>query len=114
MVGAFPRLEQFDADDLFMVGADYGWSKSMVGTFSWLEHLWLEHFHSWSSLILMNQIMVGADYGWSKSMVGAFSCLEHSEIPFPIYGWSIPDGKFGANFWLEQNPVWSILTMLQP
>ena len=75
MVGAFPRLEQFDADDLFMVGADYG---------------------------------------WSKSMVGAFSCLEHSEIPFPIYGWSIPDGKFGANFWLEQNPVWSILTMLQP
>ena len=37
MVGAFPRLEQFDADDLFMVGADYGWSKSMVGAFPQLE-----------------------------------------------------------------------------
>ena len=88
-----------------MVGADYGWSKSMVGTFLWLEHLWLEHFHGWSSLILMNQIMVGAQYGWSKSMVGADSLLEKYMVG--AYGWSIL--MVGADLWLEQNVCdWSI------
>ena len=60
----------------------------MVGTFSWLEHLWLEHFNSWSRLILIDWAEVWLEQidGWSRFMVGA------------IYGWSI---------WLEHTHGWS-------
>ena len=63
MVGAFPRLEQFDADDLFMVGADYGWSIFMLGAFrNSVSYLWLEH---------------PGRKVWSKFLVGTKSGLEY-------------------------------------
>ena len=114
MVGAFPRLEQFDADDLFMVGANlwlehfhgwsiYGWSISTVGVawFWWIKlwleqimvgaNLWLEHFHAWSIPKFRFLSMVGASRTESLEQISGWN-----KIRFGVF-WRCSNHKFAPN-----------------